>query len=283
MDEEEEATAGVVEEEEPKVDDIEESKETGSITPVVADDDDLGNSSSKRLKVENSDESVDILGSAIAEEQVQFDGIVGDDEDKFNAELIQSSADIPVTDSSAKDDNNKTEEKVGTGATAEAGAAGGEAASAAAKAKKKKLKATKDQEEVVASAKGSEKDKEFEVPLAAINKILKASLPEGAVCTKDAKSAFSKAAGIFVLYITSCANDMAKSNKRHTITAQDITNALSELGYASFTPHLEATLEKMKVEAAARKSQKEQRKKPEEESSSVAAAASSSSAAAPVN
>jgi len=129
--------------------------------------------------------------------------------------------------------------------------------------KKKKAKQPKEQhlqEEVVSSAKGTEKDKEFEVPLAAINKILKAALPEGAVCTKDAKSAFSKAAGIFVLYITACANDMAKTNKRQTINAQDITNALTELGYSSFLPHLEATMEKMKADAAARKSSKDKKK-----------------------
>ena len=123
-------------------------------------------------------------------------------------------------------------------------------------------KPTKDGEKTVenVSIKGTEKDKEFEVPLSAINKILKAALPEGAVCTKDAKSAFSKAAGIFVLYITACANDIAKSSKRQTITAQDITTALNELGYSSFLPHLEATLEKMKLDSANRKSIREKKK-----------------------
>lgn len=118
------------------------------------------------------------------------------------------------------------------------------------------------------SVKASEKDKEFEVPLATINKILKAALPDGATCTKDAKSAFSKAAGIFVLYITACANDLAKTNKRSTITAQDIKVALNELGYGSYLPHLEATLEKMKSESAARKTAGEKKKK---DASNVAA------------
>jgi histone H3/H4 len=97
---------------------------------------------------------------------------------------------------------------------------------------------------------------DFEVPASAIAKILKVALPEGAVCTKDARSAFSKAAGIFVLYITSCANDLARASKRSTINSQDIMTSLQELGYASFIPHLEATLEKMKHESEVRKAQK---------------------------
>lgn len=103
--------------------------------------------------------------------------------------------------------------------------------------------------------------KEFEVPLVAINKILKAALPDGANCTKDAKSAFSKAAGIFILYITACANELAKTGKRSTINSQDVMTALTELGYASFIPHLESTLEKMRMESIARKSHKQKPKK----------------------
>ncbi|KAH9251365.1 hypothetical protein BASA81_010776 [Batrachochytrium salamandrivorans] len=103
--------------------------------------------------------------------------------------------------------------------------------------------------------------KEFEVPLVAINKILKAALPDGANCTKDAKTAFSKAAGIFILYITACANELAKTGKRSTINSQDVMTALTELGYASFIPHLESTLEKMRVESIARKVHKLKPKK----------------------
>lgn len=119
---------------------------------------------------------------------------------------------------------------------------------------------------VAAPASGSvEEDlkpsKEFEVPLVAINKILKAALPDGANCTKDAKTAFSKAAGIFILYITACANELAKTGKRSTINSQDVMTALTELGYASFIPHLESTLEKMRVESIARKVHKLKPKK----------------------
>lgn len=145
----------------------------------------------------------------------------------------------------------------------------GEAKPPEVKPKKKRAPPKPKEEKKEAKA---ETKPEFELPLTAVNKILKASLPEGAIATKDAKSAFSKAAGIFVLYITSCANDMAKGQKRQTITAQDIIAALNELGYSAFLPHIEATLAKMKIEAAARKSQRDlQKKKPEPGSTGEAA------------
>jgi DNA polymerase epsilon subunit 3 len=44
--------------------------------------------------------------------------------------------------------------------------------------------------------------KAFELPQASINRITKAKLPPGVSVTKDARYAISKAAGIFVLYVT---------------------------------------------------------------------------------
>jgi DNA polymerase epsilon subunit 3 len=44
--------------------------------------------------------------------------------------------------------------------------------------------------------------------------------------TKDARASFTRAAGIFIFYITHCANEFARENKRSTISAQDILNAL---------------------------------------------------------
>jgi len=217
------------------------------------------------------------------EESKQTAGVEGSPSKKVK--LSVSDVDMEKAELSEKtgqqDNSNRGDEKINgshselkhsISGSSDTQPAGAEAVSTddVGKTKKKKSKTSKEEGDAAGTSKAGEKDKEFEVPLTAINKILKAALPDGAVCTKDAKSAFSKAAGIFVLYVTACANDLAKSNKRQTITAPDIMSALTELGYGSFIPHLEATLEKMKVEAAARKSLKEKKKTSEGESENPA-------------
>lgn len=67
---------------------------------------------------------------------------------------------------------------------------------------------------------------EFEPPLACVNRILKASLPENTFLTKDSRAAFVRAAGIFIFYVTHCANDFSRDSKRNTIYPQDVINAL---------------------------------------------------------
>ena len=109
----------------------------------------------------------------------------------------------------------------------------------------------------------AKKDKEFEVQSLAMNKILKAALPEGINCTKDVRNALSKAAGFFILYITKHAHALAKSRGATTIGPQDVSKALEELGYASFLPYMEAMLRKLTLEAANRKFVKEKKKEAE--------------------
>lgn len=67
---------------------------------------------------------------------------------------------------------------------------------------------------------------EFEPPLACVRRILKNSLPSSTNVGKDASSAFARACGIFVIYITACANDFARENRRQTITANDVLAAV---------------------------------------------------------
>jgi histone H3/H4 len=63
---------------------------------------------------------------------------------------------------------------------------------------------------------------DFEPPVACIQRVIKSVLPESVQIGKDAKAAFARSAGIFIMYITACANDFAKDNKRSTITAGDV-------------------------------------------------------------
>jgi histone H3/H4 len=58
---------------------------------------------------------------------------------------------------------------------------------------------------------------EFEPPLACVRRILKNSLPSSTNVGKDASAAFARACGIFIIYLTACANDMARENKVRTL------------------------------------------------------------------
>ncbi|KAK7232217.1 DNA-directed DNA polymerase [Aureococcus anophagefferens] len=59
---------------------------------------------------------------------------------------------------------------------------------------------------------------DFEPPAACINRIVKAALPDSTQVTREAKTAFAKAAGIFIIYLTTCANDVCKDKKRQTVS-----------------------------------------------------------------
>eukprot|EP00320_Phaeocystis_rex_P019534 CAMPEP_0119085568 /NCGR_PEP_ID=MMETSP1178-20130426/134380_1 /TAXON_ID=33656 /ORGANISM="unid sp, Strain CCMP2000" /LENGTH=173 /DNA_ID=CAMNT_0007068633 /DNA_START=52 /DNA_END=573 /DNA_ORIENTATION=+ len=104
---------------------------------------------------------------------------------------------------------------------------------------------------------------EMSLPSAAIQRIIKSKLPEGVMIGKEAKVAFSKASSIFILYVTTIANDLAKEARRTTVTAQDVLHALRDLEFDEFLPAVEACLhaykeqEKQKsVENAAKRSVK---------------------------
>ena len=66
---------------------------------------------------------------------------------------------------------------------------------------------------------------EFEPPLACTKRLLKSVLPPSTNLGRDAGAAFTRAAGVFVIYLTACANDVAKEKKRQTITANDVVEA----------------------------------------------------------
>jgi len=83
---------------------------------------------------------------------------------------------------------------------------------------------------------------EWEPPAACVNRIVKAALPEQVQVTREAKQAFSKSAGIFILYLTTCANDFCRDKKRQTVSAADVMQAVSELDLDDFKAQLQAFL-----------------------------------------
>jgi len=67
---------------------------------------------------------------------------------------------------------------------------------------------------------------DFEPPLACVRRILKHTLPSSTNVGKDASAAFARASGIFIIYLTACANDFAREHKRQTVTANDVLAAI---------------------------------------------------------
>ena len=69
---------------------------------------------------------------------------------------------------------------------------------------------------------------DFEPPLASVTRIVKSALPSNIMLTKDARAAFTRAAGVFIFYLTHCANEFCQDNNRSTISSTDVRNALKE-------------------------------------------------------
>lgn len=97
---------------------------------------------------------------------------------------------------------------------------------------------------------------EFEPPLACVRRILKHTLPSSTNVGKDASAAFARATGIFIIYLTSCANDFARENKRQTITANDVLAATKELDFEEFIPDMTSFLENYRAMEKSKKDAK---------------------------
>merc|ERR1719453_1180453 len=94
---------------------------------------------------------------------------------------------------------------------------------------------------------------EFEPPQACVQRIIKGVLPDNCQITKESKAAFAKAAGIFIIYLTTCANDFCKENRRSTISSVDIITAIKELEFHDLIGPLEEFLEHYRKDSTAKK------------------------------
>lgn len=101
-----------------------------------------------------------------------------------------------------------------------------------------------DEDGASAAASSSNKTPEFEPPLSSVTKVIRRAVGESVQVGKEAKATFTRAAGIFILYVTACANDFSREGKRATITANDIYLALRELDFEEFIEPLKGFLKK---------------------------------------
>lgn len=114
----------------------------------------------------------------------------------------------------------------------------------------------------------AERLEDLNLPNAVVTRIIKEALPDGVTVGKDARTAVAKAASIFILYLTSSANIIAKKGNRKTISGQDVIQAMVDIEFDQFVDPLQESLEnfrKVQKEKKDATSKKKQQKKDEDD------------------
>uniref|UniRef100_A0A8C7AX24 DNA polymerase epsilon subunit 3 n=1 Tax=Neovison vison TaxID=452646 RepID=A0A8C7AX24_NEOVI len=111
----------------------------------------------------------------------------------------------------------------------------------------------------------AERPEDLNLPNAVITRIIKEALPDGVNISKEARSAISRAASVFVLYATSCANNFAMKGKRKTLNASDVLSAMEEMEFQRFVTPLKEALEEQKKKDKDKKTDPEEQDKSRDE------------------
>ncbi|XP_012268525.1 DNA polymerase epsilon subunit 3 [Athalia rosae] len=114
----------------------------------------------------------------------------------------------------------------------------------------------------------AERLEDLNLPNAVVTRIIKESLPDGINIGKEARAAVAKAASIFILYVTSAANTVAKKGKRKTISGSDVIQAMEDIEFDQFIEPLQEALENFKKSQKEKKdatTKRKQQKKDDEE------------------
>lgn len=111
----------------------------------------------------------------------------------------------------------------------------------------------------------AERPDDLNLPMSVVTRITKEALPDGCMISKEARLALSKAASVFVLYATSCANTVAQKSKRKTLTAPDVFTAMEEMEFETFLEPLKDSLEAYRSEQSTIKERKAAKRKERED------------------
>merc|ERR1712241_289113 len=114
-------------------------------------------------------------------------------------------------------------------------------------------------------SKMAENPEDLNLPTAVVKRIVSDAVPASCKVSKEANAAIAKAASVFVLYATSCANNVAQKSHRKTLTGADVIKAIHEMEFDKFVKPLEASLESWKASQAKKKEESSKRKKAKEE------------------
>merc|ERR1712029_955955 len=93
----------------------------------------------------------------------------------------------------------------------------------------------------------AERPEDLNLPSSVVSRIIKEALPPSVKVSKEAQAAVAKAASVFVLYATSCANNVALKSHRKTIHGNDVIKAMDDMEFEKFIKPLENSLDFGKV------------------------------------
>eukprot|EP00093_Oithona_nana_P004174 04174.XXX_198970_198390_1 [CDS] Oithona nana genome sequencing. len=114
----------------------------------------------------------------------------------------------------------------------------------------------------------AERPEDLNLPSSVVSRIIKEALPPSVKVSKEAQAAVAKAASVFVLYATSCANNVALKSHRKTIHGNDVIKAMDDMEFEKFIKPLENSLDCWKESQQKKKDsakKKRDAKKEEEE------------------
>ncbi|GMT33957.1 hypothetical protein PFISCL1PPCAC_25254 [Pristionchus fissidentatus] len=104
------------------------------------------------------------------------------------------------------------------------------------------------------------KVEDLRLPAAVIARIVKDALPPNAAVSKEAKTALARAAAVFILNVTTAANEYADGNKRKTIAATDIYHAIKVLDCEQLEKPLHEAVEAWKADKSAKADEAKKRR-----------------------
>lgn len=119
----------------------------------------------------------------------------------------------------------------------------------------------------------ADKQDDMTLPNTVVLRLIKEALPDGVTVGKEARVAVVKAACIFILFLTSSANTVAKKVGRKTITGPDVLKAIENIELDNFIEPLKEALENFKKSQQEKKdanTKKKQQRKDEDDGTDIA-------------
>ncbi|KAK6356377.1 hypothetical protein TWF718_000738 [Orbilia javanica] len=101
------------------------------------------------------------------------------------------------------------------------------------------------------------------LPKSIVTRLAKGNVPSNTQIQKDAVTALSRSATVFINYLASMANDITKMNSRKTITPENVIQAIDDIEFPGLKERLQGELEAFK-KAQANKRKKAKDKKSDE-------------------
>merc|ERR1712122_317238 len=114
---------------------------------------------------------------------------------------------------------------------------------------------------VLYQIKMAERPEDLNLPNSVVSRIIKEALPPSCKVSKEAQAAVAKAASVFVLYATSCANNVALKSHRKTIHGNDVIKAMDDMEFEKFIKPLENSLDCWKESQQKKKDTEKKKKK----------------------